>query len=143
LRPEERDLQPLLRSTIRQGRDLLIGADEIAYGWILAHHPPAADWTRAPVKSTWAHWSARLYGNSAGETIIRVNGALRVSPDQVPDELLEYLLWHELCHHLRPANGHDSEFRRLEHLWPDAVGLDHELDTLAERFRFDVGDAHR
>ncbi|WP_214403719.1 DEAD/DEAH box helicase [Pseudonocardia lacus] len=143
LRPGERDLQALLRSALRQGQDLLVGADEIAYSWILAHHPPAADWTRQQVTSTWAHWSPRLTGRSAGEPIIRVNRALCVSPDQVPDELLEYLLWHELCHHLRPANGHDPEFRRLEHLWPDAVGLDHELDTLAERFRLDVGDVHR
>jgi predicted metal-dependent hydrolase len=61
----------------------------------------------------------------------------------VPDELLEYVLWHEICHHLRSANGHDPESRRLEHLWPNAVGLDHELDTLAEPFTFDVGGVHR
>jgi predicted metal-dependent hydrolase len=65
---------------------------------------------------------------------------LQVDPEQVPDELIEYLLWHEICHHLRPSHGHDHEFRRLEHLWPDAVTLDHELDSLPERLAFGVTD---
>lgn len=141
-RPRQRDLPSLLRSALRQGRALLSGHDDTAYGWILDHHPPAAaEWTRAPVRRTWAHWSPRLYGRQAGQPIIRVNKALQVDPEQVPDELIEYLLWHEICHHLRPAHGHDPEFRRLEHLWPDAVTLDHELDTLPERLAIDVADA--
>jgi superfamily II DNA or RNA helicase len=138
--PQQRELRPLLRSALRHGRGLLTGADDTAYGWILDHHPPAADWTRAPVRSTWAHWSPRLYGTHAGQPIIRVNKALQIDPEQVADELIEYLLWHEICHHLRPSHGHDPEFRRLEHLWPDAVALDHELDSLPERLAFDVTD---
>jgi hypothetical protein len=137
---QDRDLQPLLDSALRQGRALLVGADDTAYGWILDHHPPLAEWTHAPVRTSWAHWSIRLYGRRKGQPIIRVNRTLRAAPEQIPDELVEYLLWHELCHHLRPVHGHDAEFRRLEQLWPDAVTLDHQIDTLHERFDLEPMD---
>ena len=53
---------------------------------------------------------------------------------QITDELLQFLPWHELSHHLLPGRRHDAEFRRLESTWPDFTRLDYELDTLHERF---------
>ena len=53
---------------------------------------------------------------------------------QITDELLQFLPWHELSHHLLPGRRHDAEFRRLESTWPDFTRLDYELDTLHQRF---------
>jgi hypothetical protein len=83
---------------------------------------------------TWAYWSVRLQGRGRGKPVIRVSSVLQAPRTQVSDELLEYLLWHELLHHVLPGRGHDAEFRRLESEWPDFARLDHELDTLQERF---------
>jgi predicted metal-dependent hydrolase len=75
-----------------------------------------------------------MAGSTRGRPEIRINKQLQAPTTQIADELLEYLLWHELCHHVLPGRGHDAEFRRLESLWPDFARLDHELDTLHERF---------
>jgi hypothetical protein len=31
-----------------------------------------------------------------------------MDPEQVPDELIEYLLWHEICHHMCPVGCQNS-----------------------------------
>lgn len=50
-----------------------------------------------------------------------------------PEEVLRYLLWHELFHiHLRA--GHTPEFRELERAWPSALEGDRFLDTLNEKW---------
>lgn len=98
---------------------------------------PRVAWTRRPVKSTFGYWTTRMTGSRRGTPEIRINLRLRAPRTQVPDELLEYLLWHELCHHVLPGRGHDAEFRRLESLWPDFARLDHELDTLQDRYCLD------
>lgn len=54
---------------------------------------------------------------------------------QIPDEVLEYLFWHEVVHHLLLlGQGHDAEFRRLEAVWPDSERHDLFLGTLHEGY---------
>ncbi|MFW5473157.1 DEAD/DEAH box helicase family protein [Knoellia sp. CPCC 206450] len=133
-RRKDRDLQPLYRSAAARGRKILeVAAPEQAHLLQVAWLPTAA-WTHQPLKGTWAHWSVRLQGRSRGTPVIRVNAALQAPRTQVSDEVLEYLLWHELVHHVLPGRGHDAEFRRLESEWPDFARLDHELDSINERF---------
>lgn len=95
---------------------------------------PEVSWTRRPVKNVWAYWSLKTSGQAAGRAVIRVNRILQAPRTQVPDDLLEYLMFHELLHHLLPGRGHDAEFRRLEAKWPNADALDLMLDTLHEQF---------
>ena len=139
-----RDLAPVFQATVAQGRSLLSEAGEFEYLVSLERQwLPKADWTRRPVKSTFAYWAPRISGKSRGTPQIRVNRLLQAPSTQVSDDLLQFLLWHELCHHLLPAHGHDAAFRRLEAMWPEFARLDHELDTLVERFdlRWESTDA--
>jgi predicted metal-dependent hydrolase len=74
-------------------------------------------------------------GRLKGQGVIRVHRALRTPRSQVSDEALEFLVFHEMLHHLLPGQGHNPEFRRLERLWPGADDIDVELDPLHERYR--------
>jgi superfamily II DNA or RNA helicase len=124
-----RDLTPLLQNAAARGRQLL--AEEEEYKDTLNQAElPAVEWSRKPRKGSWAYWTPRIRGRSKGRTYINVNCVLRAPASQVPDELLEFLLWHELCHDLTPNQGHDAEFRRLEAIWPDAQRYDHALDDI-------------
>ncbi len=123
---------PTLASVTKRMRKHLAGESvlkrlDVADLWL--------DWTKRPVVTTWAHWSLTTSGKGAGNRFIRVNRALRVSPKHVSDELLTYLVFHELLHDLLAGQGHDTEFRRLEALWPDCNRLDVELDTMGERLQ--------
>ncbi len=130
-RDSTRDLQSLFKETVKIGESLL--ADESAYeGWLAIDELPEIDWTRREVQAVWGYWSWRTSTRARDKPVIRINLALRAPKTQVPDELLRYLIWHELCHHLTPGQGHDAEFRRLEGLWPSHPSLDHQLDTLHE-----------
>lgn len=130
LRPDpSRELTSLLASAKVRGRGLLEDAAEFDYAERLGR-PLRAEWTRRPVKSAWAYWSPRISGKSRGAPIIRVNRALQPRRTQIPDTLIEYLLWHELCHHIHPLNGHDERFHRLPTMWPDFAPLDHDLEAL-------------
>jgi predicted metal-dependent hydrolase len=115
-------------------REHLAGEDVLAD--LVVPLLPEVSWTRRPVKNVWAHWSLKTSGQAAGRAVIRVNSILQAPRTQVPDELLEYLMFHELLHHLLPGRGHDAEFRRLEAKWPNADALDLMLDTLHEQFDF-------
>jgi len=95
-------------------------------------------WTDHPIKNAWAYWSLPTTGKSKGKPIIRVNKALQAPATQVGDDVLMYLLYHEMLHHLLPGQGHDAEFRRLEALWPNADELDRRLDTLHEEFEINA-----
>jgi superfamily II DNA or RNA helicase/predicted metal-dependent hydrolase len=96
--------------------------------------PPPLRWTDSVVSSTWGHWSLSLSKRNAGRQIIRINRLLRTRRSIVSDEMLCYLVYHELLHHLLPGQGHDAEFRKLEALWPNATELDLEYDTFHERW---------
>jgi hypothetical protein len=134
-RRPSRDLTPIFRYAVMTGRRLLEDAGEQEY-WALLDRNflPKVDWTRRPAKSTLAYWTPRISGKSRGAPQIFVNRQLQAPASQIPDELLAFLLWHELCHHVLPAHGHDAEFRRLETMWPDFARLDRDLDTITERF---------
>lgn len=101
--------------------------------------PPELGWTaRVGSKdwpAAWAYWTMKNTGQLKGRGVIRVHRALRAPRSQVSDEVLAYLIFHELLHHLLPGQGHNAEFRRMERLWPDADALDVMLDTLHERYR--------
>ena len=130
-----RDLKPILTATAAQARAMLEDAGEDGYVELLrGEYLPAVEWTRRPVKSTYAYWAPRIGGRAKGSPVIRVNRCLQAPTTQISDELLQFLLWHELSHQLLPGRGHDAEFRRLESTWPDFTRLDYELDTLHERF---------
>ena len=133
---QDRLIEPLLKTAAAAGRKLLADAGEHEYRELL-DELPAVQWTRRPVQTTYAYWAPRIGGRAKGRPIIRVNLILRAPRSQVPDELLMFLLWHELCHHVLPGRGHDAEFNRLLVMWPDFARLDSELDTLPERYTFD------
>jgi superfamily II DNA or RNA helicase len=100
-------------------------------------HIPAVEWTRDVNRHTWGHWSIALHGKNSGQQSIRINRMLRTSPKAVPDEVIAYLIYHELLHHLLPGQGHDAEFRLLEELWPDSSQMDLFFDTLHENWNLD------
>jgi superfamily II DNA or RNA helicase len=133
MKESDRQLEPLVLDTIAEGRRLLASEADYA-GFLDREYLPRVTWTVRPLKETWAFWGAKMHGQRRGEPEIRINRQLQAHRTQVSDELLRYLIWHELCHHVLPGRGHDAEFRRLEAMWPEAGRLDHELDTLHERF---------
>ncbi len=59
---------------------------------------------------------------------------LRAPEANISDELLAYLLYHELLHHVLPGQGHDAQFREFEAKWPEAQDLNLVLDTLHEKW---------
>ena len=128
-----RELQPLMDAVLDRGWELLDDAGERDYAAIL-EDPPVVAWTRTPVKRAYAYWVPRISGRKKGQQEIRVNRVLRAPATQVPDEVLEFLLWHELCHHVLPGRGHDAEFYRLLFLWPEATRLDFAIDRLSEQY---------
>jgi superfamily II DNA or RNA helicase len=85
--------------------------------------------------SAWAYWTMKTTGQLKGHGVIRVHRALRAPRTQVSDAVLEFLVFHEMLHHLLPGQGHSAEFRRLERRWPAADNLDLALDTLHEHYR--------
>jgi hypothetical protein len=127
----QRELEPRWRATVDQARTLLPPQIRMR----LAVRPAIeVDWTRRVVTSTWGHWSIRLRGKSRGRQTIRINRVLRTTPSIVPDSLLEYILYHELLHHLLPGEGHDAEFNELEAHWPGRDELDLVLATFHEHW---------
>jgi hypothetical protein len=124
-----RDLEPIRRLALKTAKDVLPAARK-AQLWGL----PEVRWTKRCVASTWGHWSLKMSGRGRGRAMIRVNRVLRTRPKDVPDDMLAYLVFHELLHHLLPGQGHDAEFRELESLWPTAEKWDLAFATLNERW---------
>jgi len=135
-RSPKRMIEPLLKATVIDGRGLLVDAGEDQYAQIL-DYPPNVQWTRLPVRSTYALWVPRISGKSKGTPVIRVNRVLQAPASQVSDDVLQFLLWHELCHHILPGQGHNAEFYRLLTMWRGFLRLDHELHSLHERLNLD------
>lgn len=122
---------PDLDGVIADMRNLFLGEEVLS--WMPADEDlPTLEWTRRPIAHAWAYWSLKTTGQRRGKAVIRLNRALQAPATQIKDELLRYLVFHEMLHDLLPGRGHDAEFRRLEAMWPDAQRLDRELDTLHE-----------
>lgn len=93
------------------------------------------DWTPGVTDASFAHWSRKRSGKGAGNIeTIRVNLLLKAPKRDVPDSVLEFLVYHEILHHLLPGNGHDSYFRELEGRWPGYMECNLFLDTLHEEW---------
>jgi len=120
-----RDLAPLFAQAVEKGRRLLDAPDVAAR----LSRLPDAKWSQRPLATMHGYYTF----DQRGGPVIVINRSLSVASKHVPDELLSYLLWHELLHHVLPGHGHDAEFRDLEGRWPRALDLDRDLDTLHER----------
>lgn len=91
-------------------------------------------WTDRVIRSAFAYWKPAREGSRARPEEIRVNRLLQAPRDDVPDDAICFLIYHELLHHLLPGNGHDTLFRQLEARWPNYVDHNLTLDHLADRF---------
>jgi superfamily II DNA or RNA helicase len=129
LKRSERDLEALLLDTVNIARTLVPGsvADRLV-------DPPKIGWTKRVVRSSFAHWSLKLVHANQGRPVIRVNRLLRAPKYQVPDEVLQFLIYHEILHNLLPGQGHDSEFREYEADWPGAIDNNLWLYTVHEKW---------
>jgi superfamily II DNA or RNA helicase len=123
---------PTLASVVAQMRDVLAGEEVL--NRLQDADLPTLSWSKRVSKGAWAYWSMRTSGKAAGKPVIRVNVILRAPRTQVSDDVLSYLIFHEMLHDLLPGQGHDAEFRRLEAMWPNSAALDLTLDTLHEQF---------
>lgn len=138
-RAQDRSL-PTLNSVIARMREVLAGEPILAR--LIDDDLPDLMWTRREIRQAWAYWSLKSSGRAAGRPVIRVNLLLQAPRTQVSDELLEYLIYHEMLHDLLPGQGHNAEFRRLEALWPDSMAHDLTFDTLHEQFNMERPKSH-
>jgi superfamily II DNA or RNA helicase len=129
---DERPLTPLLAQVVDRGRELL----PQDLGLLLDDEPPTVGWSRRRTWHLLAYWTIATHGRSRGERRIVVSSLYRTETNVVTDEMLRYLLWHELLHDLLPGQQHDSQFRDMEHRWPDAAALDGEWYSLHDRYLF-------
>jgi superfamily II DNA or RNA helicase len=127
---------PDLKSVLTTVREVLAGEPAIRH--LSEQDLPTVKWTNDSIESVWAYWSLKTTGKGAGKPAIRINRALQAPATQVSDELLEYLVFHELLHDVFPGQGHTAEFRRLEGMWPNAEQLDLALDTVSERYSIPI-----
>jgi len=87
-------------------------------------------WSHGVVKS----WFGRCTALDGDQFLIEIN--LLLSSRGVPQEVIEYLLYHELLH----ANGnwaHTPEFREAEWRFPDSARWDSFLDRMQEEYKLD------
>jgi hypothetical protein len=136
---DDRPLRPLFAQVVDRNRELL--PREIAS--LLDDQPAIVDWSRRPLWHLLAYWTIVTHGKSRGQRRIIVSRLYRTEPDVVTDEMLRYVMWHELLHDLLPGQQHDTQFRDLEHRWPDATALDGEWYSLHDRYLFPHGAAAR
>lgn len=126
----DRDLESIRQRALEGAREILPRHLRA----LLEQFAPPVEWTKRAARSTWGHWSLQLQGRRRGQQVIRVNRLLRTTPKAVSDELIAYLIYHELLHSLLPGQGHDAEFRELEALWVGSAELDAEFETMHERW---------
>ena len=98
---------------------------------------PHVRWSSRVTRSYLGLW--RL-GDTPSEHHITINVLLRTEESIVSEEVLGFLLWHELIHSVTPGQGHDAEFEYLETLWPDAVTRNTDLDALLHEWSADPAD---
>lgn len=129
----DRQLWPILHRVVDQAEQLL-PAHLLERLDVL----PEIAWTKRVHRSSFATWAPRVRGHDG--QVIHVNRLLNAPRKHVPDAMLEYLVWHELLHHVLPGQGHDAEFRDLEATWPDSELWDATIDTFHERWSTDPKD---
>lgn len=83
-------------------------------------------------------WTDKYYQSYFGayyrdSNRIKINCIL--NSKDVPREVVKYIIYHELLHHLYPQNGHDKEFRTEEHKYPDFTEHEHFLDFTFPKFQ--------
>jgi hypothetical protein len=98
---------------------------------------PQIRWSEAVTRSYLAMWTL---GAGPSEHRIVVNALLRTDPAIVPEELLGFLVWHEVVHSVTPGQGHDAEFEELEMRWPNAAEHNADLDALVRDWSSDPRD---
>tara|TARA_R110002072_G_scaffold123360_2_gene258625 strand:- start:897 stop:2102 length:1206 start_codon:yes stop_codon:yes gene_type:complete len=129
-----RKLKPLVEKTLQIARRVV---PEHRLELLLTDVPPV-EWTSRVVGSTFGHWSIKLSGRNRGRQIIRINRLLRAPRSVITDEVICFIIYHELLHHALPGQGHDSEFRELEYLFPDAIDQMAFLYTLHEKYNLNA-----
>ena len=103
---------------------------------LLDNTPATVDWSPRRLSHLYGYWTIATHGKNRGQRRIIVSSLYRTEPKVVSDEMLRYLLWHELLHDLLPGQQHDAEFREMEYRWPSALGLDAEWAGLHDRYLF-------
>lgn len=124
----ERDLGPILDHVMIQAETLLPSSRRMRL------ERPALRWTTAVRRGALAYFKE---GSRPGEGLITVNLFLAAPPEDVPDDVLAFLLWHELLHGILRGQAHDAEFYELESRWPTALECDATLDHLEEVWSMD------
>jgi predicted metal-dependent hydrolase len=84
------------------------------------------------VSSWYAKWTLQHRSPTKGSERLFVNLVLSTREKIVSDDVLRYLIYHEMLHHLLPLHGHDRTFRQLESRWLNAVALDAQLEALQD-----------
>ena len=128
-------LDDILLRVTRVGRDLLT-AD--VQGRLADPPEISIDWTKRVVRS---FWGIHNFNPRTGEQRIRINCLLCCR--EVTDEVLEFLVWHELLHHVLLSQGHDPQFTTLELKWRSDSGregaqINSDLATLDEHYQIDA-----
>lgn len=124
----DRDLEARLAHVVSRVRDKL---PMLAGG---LENLPAIMWMTRPSNHVLGVYYEQRYGSGRGSGRIRINPIFNTTDKCVPDEMLDYLVYHELLHHLLPGRGHDQFFWKLEQKWCDSTRLDTAWDTLGERW---------
>jgi superfamily II DNA or RNA helicase len=123
-------------------RDDLPQLQEDVIEWIRSHLPhiapraepvPRIKWTPNVVGDWLANWTFKRTGQDKGPRI-SLNLLLSTQKRIVSDDMLRYLIYHEVLHHLLPLHGHDRLFRLLEARWPNAVELDARFEALEDHW---------
>ena len=127
-----RPLKPLVDQVIVMGRELLPAELSV----LLDNKPASVDWSPRKLWHLYGYWTISTHGKNRGRRRIIVSSLYRTEPKVVSDEMLRYLLWHELLHDLLPGQQHDAQFREMEYRWPGALELDAEWAGLHDQYLF-------
>ena len=94
----------------------------------------AVGWSHNVVSSYFGVWTYKRTGRNAGAAKITVNRWLRTRPSIVSNEMLEFVIYHEILHDLLPFQMHSPLFRQLEAKWPGIDDIEARLHTLGEKW---------
>jgi len=125
------DLTSELREPLLKGNwDLDELRDEVHKQMRLEMPVPKIGWSPSRLKRYWG-----LY--TSYPPFIKINVILQTS--SISRECLKNLIYHELLHHeLGVELQHRGDFRTRERLYPDAIRLTAELDSIKDWFKLDA-----